>query len=291
MKNQAIKILSKEHGTKVIKYFVSLGASNERGLLGSTVDSYYGTVNGQVKRFKELSCYPNIELITLPEEKPIPENWYIKWKNRENFEVINDWTKRMFPSDGGGYIYKSDKAHSNAGIYSNGNYFNREIYGDFTEITFEQFQKYVLNQGTMKQELKRKQILAAHKAFPCGRWQGVIADILKANPFATDETLIDVSEEIKILLEEGDSEQKAYVTKLGLNLIVDKNVFTKEFQHSMPSIEAVNKELFGGKPVLFIARGIAPRKELEGKCLAVNSDLKVTLHERLGYTVIEIQKK
>src|SRR6478609_863291 len=120
MKNQAIKILSKEHGTKVIKYFVSLGASNERGLLGSTVDSYYGTVNGQVKRFKELSCYPNIELITLPEEKPIPENWYIKWKNRENFEVINDWTKRMFPSDGGGYIYKSDKAHSNAGIYSNG---------------------------------------------------------------------------------------------------------------------------------------------------------------------------
>lgn len=94
MKNQVIKVLSEEHGKKVIEYWKSKGV-NTRTLEGSVANTYYGVVNEVFDNWAKLP--PNTELITLPENK-YPK---VMWVSEDNL----GWSKRVvFMEKGNKYL-------------------------------------------------------------------------------------------------------------------------------------------------------------------------------------------
>ena len=68
MKNQVIKVLSKEHGKKVIEYWKSRGVDTE-SLGGSNPGGYYGVIDGDFDAWSPREVIlANPEIIELPEE-------------------------------------------------------------------------------------------------------------------------------------------------------------------------------------------------------------------------------
>ena len=95
MKNQVIEVLNKEHGKKVIEYWMSQGADN-RGLEGiNTKDGgnafrYYGLINNSFCAYSINSVKrANAEIIELPkEEKKFPRVMLVS-------DDGNSWNKRV----------------------------------------------------------------------------------------------------------------------------------------------------------------------------------------------------
>ncbi len=84
----------------------------------------------------------------------LPEKWCIRWKNKENYEVINEYLNNLRNIS---WVYEDDETHANAVVTYNNVYFNEvrkftPIPQDHTEISFEQFCKYVLKEE-VKQEI------------------------------------------------------------------------------------------------------------------------------------------
>jgi hypothetical protein len=83
MKNQVIKVLTPEHGKKVIEYWKSRGIFT-RGLVGckSAADGesciYYGVIDNGFSSYNlETVRSSNTEIITLPEENPYPKVMWV----------------------------------------------------------------------------------------------------------------------------------------------------------------------------------------------------------------------
>jgi len=76
MENQVIKVLTPEHGEKVIEYWKSKGV-NTRGKEGQSCESggnkyiYYGVINGVFDNYNvsQLDVFDNLEIIELPTNK------------------------------------------------------------------------------------------------------------------------------------------------------------------------------------------------------------------------------
>lgn len=107
--------------------------------------SYYGLFPEGVN----YSVIPQGTVLTLAEWNEIvngwklPEKWYVK-RTPDNYQVINEYfnrTKVSHYSSREGYVYSQDMDQSLAPHTS--------IHRTFTEITFDQFKQYVLNQSTM----------------------------------------------------------------------------------------------------------------------------------------------
>ena len=80
MKNQVIKVLNKEHGKKVIKYWKDRGVDT-RGHKGSVNEAdnckciYYGVINGRFENYSlDEVRKANAEIIDLPKEKEREES-------------------------------------------------------------------------------------------------------------------------------------------------------------------------------------------------------------------------
>lgn len=87
MNNKVIKVLDKEHGKRVIEFWKKY--CDTGGLEGTTIDSYYGIING------EFDCWTidkvrknNAEIIELPEEKTYPRVMLVSDDER-------NWRKRV----------------------------------------------------------------------------------------------------------------------------------------------------------------------------------------------------
>lgn len=80
-----------------------------------------------------------LQLIENEPEFVLPEKWAVK-KTRENYNVINDWVESIHPEG----RYWDDKSYIHSDILSTGVHTDYRLQDGFTEITFEQFQKYVL---------------------------------------------------------------------------------------------------------------------------------------------------
>ena len=86
MNNKVIKVLDREHGEKVIKFFKQYC---DTGVLrGDAIGGYYGIINGKfyIWTIDEVRKY-NAEIIELPEEKTYPRVMMvsddsIRWKHR-----------------------------------------------------------------------------------------------------------------------------------------------------------------------------------------------------------------
>ena len=89
MNNKVIKVLDREHGKKVIKFFKQY--CDTRGFVGNSYGDYYGIINGEFGFWSigEIRQY-NAEIIELPEEKTYPRVMLVSddkidWKKRVVF--------------------------------------------------------------------------------------------------------------------------------------------------------------------------------------------------------------
>ena len=96
MNNKVIKVLSIEHGKKVIefwKHYCDTGV-----LKGDTIGSYYGIIDGRFDFWELDELRSNAEIIELPEEKKYPRVMLVSGDK-------NTWSKRVvFMEKCGGFL-------------------------------------------------------------------------------------------------------------------------------------------------------------------------------------------
>lgn len=91
----------------------------------------------------------------------LPEKWYIQWRSKECYEVIQDYLDKKYPDKYcSKLVYDEEAIHSKAFVnhlneycsYTNYTLLERWKRNEFIEITFEQFEKYVLNKSEINQD-------------------------------------------------------------------------------------------------------------------------------------------
>ena len=124
---------------------------------GDSIDNCYGYIGGN--RFNGTICFPasdlkhilnNPKILTLDEfielskevdESVLPEKWYVEVSNELDSKEIQDYFKvNSYQSSTGKWFYTSDKSVKSI---------KEDILEGYTEITFEEFTKYVLKQDSM----------------------------------------------------------------------------------------------------------------------------------------------
>lgn len=118
----------------ISRYYANWGPNNDSGLFTNTSHPYAPMLS--YKQWKELK-----------EEFVLPEKWYIV-RNAENADVLNKWENDTFyPTH---TLVPGALLKTAAILYSDKHYDDAysSVYG-YTEITFEQFQKYVLKLNNM----------------------------------------------------------------------------------------------------------------------------------------------
>ena len=145
---------SQKYKDSVLKY---LNQEYNTELLG--FGEYYGNGDGYWRCNSSIELFKNNPtLLTLDEfielSKPIdefvlPEKWCVKC-TKENYLVLDKWfyektKKHRLDSDKCSYWHYPE----NYDGYCTAS----QIYDGYKEITFEQFQKYVLKQDTMEKEI------------------------------------------------------------------------------------------------------------------------------------------
>ena len=97
MNNKVIKVLDIEHGKKVIEFWKQYCGTGV--LIGDTIGSYYGVINGRVDYWDidEVRRY-NAEIIELPEERAYPRVMLVSYDKMT-------WSKRVvFMEKCGGFL-------------------------------------------------------------------------------------------------------------------------------------------------------------------------------------------
>lgn len=92
----------------------------------------------------------------------LPEKWCIRWGSKDRFEIIQGYLEKINPR---GWEYVSDIYHKNA-IVTFGNYYvgNADhATSGLTEISFEQFEKWVLKLNTNFEILEEESIIIIKK--------------------------------------------------------------------------------------------------------------------------------
>lgn len=111
----------------------------------------------------------------------LPEKWCIK-RNTEGNNIVTDWINNKF---NGGYIYKK---FSDDYYYSNGEH-GSELYG--IEITFEQFEKYVLGKSELIQESGNGLTMKPTKKVNGQLTEGYLIPTFHENSFVIDYPITD----------------------------------------------------------------------------------------------------
>jgi len=141
-------------------------------------------------KWAEIISTPKTEVI-IEDEFVLPKKWFVV-RNKENHKILNKWENDTYHK-GMEMAYLDDKAH----MFSNKSYKcdKKEIIG-YTEITFEQFQKYVLGE-----KIKTNSVI-------CGT---------KGNDFDIDTKVFENPNEIYI--------PKIIKPKNKIDLTINSNVF------------------------------------------------------------------
>ena len=94
--NTCIKVLSKEHGAKVIEFWKSVGV-NTTGMIGSVINDHYGLFDGYFNGLTSKEYWENKRILTLEEAiairdseiKTFPRDMYVWNKNIESARKVN----------------------------------------------------------------------------------------------------------------------------------------------------------------------------------------------------------
>ena len=109
--------------------------------------------------------------------KNLPEKWCIKVTN-ENKDVLGDWRTDGYLSNYAINCYLHTPMNGKNGW----NQKTKET--DYTEITFDQFKKYVLKQDTMKTTTIKKSVLKEIHDVACSTWKAKIENMTLRNAFS-----------------------------------------------------------------------------------------------------------
>lgn len=141
-------------------------------------NSQTGLHDGKYHKREFRKALPH-EIPTQQEEFVLPEKWCLL-VTKENQEVCNDWREFDAEISVNHYMHNQHPDYSKRGISK------AEIQKGYTEITFEQFKKYVLKENDSKpvesntiqpKEMNKEELIEeAKRRFPIGtryRWIGV----------------------------------------------------------------------------------------------------------------------
>lgn len=127
---------------------------NDNGFIKN--DSYsFAHYNYNRDRFKPSTkeAYDTQFVVKEP-EFVLPEKWYIQ-RNSENFEVLNEWENNKRGS------FVAFNTSNNCSMFSDKDYYFTKpahILG-YTEITFEQFKKYVLKEENVEEKVVEEKVI------------------------------------------------------------------------------------------------------------------------------------
>lgn len=157
-------IIIKDNGTEVIKYLIELGYNNYYNFHGNISNgAAYCIINSKIEAWhQEKIKKSNIQLFTLEEIKQLENNMKeikelpSKWCIKQNLsEEVCDWfckNTNSSPQIRGGYIYLHyDKTLKNI----SGEVYSNTIKEGYTEITLEQFNKWILKENMENTQNKK----------------------------------------------------------------------------------------------------------------------------------------
>lgn len=159
MDNQVIKVLTPAHGEKVIKYWKDMGV-DVRGFVGScseadgAYNNYYGIINNYFDNYgmRQVSAH-GVKIITLP-DFVLPKKWCIKATPATATLILKYFNDGCGRDTTNGYCILDDYYHypcfAGAASFKFGQHSTTAKQSNYTEITFEQFEKYVLKEINMK---------------------------------------------------------------------------------------------------------------------------------------------
>jgi len=108
-----------------------------------SLENYYNWFNS--KKDLPIYTFEQFKEMYLEEEFVLPEKWFIKITD-ENKEVLNEWKRNT--------KFKQTITEKESFVVEDGGMYGTKYWSDNkTEITFEQFKKYVLKQETMEKEI------------------------------------------------------------------------------------------------------------------------------------------
>ena len=114
-------------------------------------------------------------------EFTLPAKWFIRFKNPEQFKIIQPYFVNLNPKFSEYEFTGEDRAWSSDGRYFS---YEKNYDPDYTEITLEQFQQHVLNQNTkMKTYLTKTSDLKKIHDVACSEWKSKIKALI-TDPFA-----------------------------------------------------------------------------------------------------------
>lgn len=92
----------------------------------------------------------------------LPEKWCIRWGSRDQFEIIQSYLEKITPR---GWRYTTDNQHKEAIVTFKNDYIGatRDSPLGYTEISFEQFEKWVLKLNTNFEILEEESIVTIKK--------------------------------------------------------------------------------------------------------------------------------
>jgi hypothetical protein len=210
MENQVIKVLTPEHGKKVIEYWKSKG-ENTDNYFGCSCESdgdkyiYYGVISGVFDNYSinQISDDDNVEIIELPEEE----------FDMSTYEGILAYAKKHYPIDTRyvyyGTIYTVDKESSHI---KDENYIHWQVYNHYSNTWAKiikedpkQEEKVMETQKLSRQGLKEIHGVA------CSYWKGKLQGMGIRNPF---ENYVDLTqEEVDEMFKACTKEQLPIVSK------------------------------------------------------------------------------
>lgn len=138
---------------ELLKEVIKVAFPNDRDTPKGTTTYYFKTKINQNWWFSSTTTLPTVPLLDFieKEEYKLPEKWCIE-RNKENSEIVNDYFNKKLNTKAP-YNFTSDKKYVYSDITESIDYCSSKP-KDYTEITFEQFQKYVLNNTkTMDKEI------------------------------------------------------------------------------------------------------------------------------------------
>lgn len=148
----------------------------------------------------------------------------------------------------------------------------------------------------MQQYIQIGYLKEAYHKFTCVEWTSTIQKLLAENFLKKDHECIEIPQKYIDRLCKAGYLVKAYVQRLGVKLVEDKNAFLPKINvhKANESLQNTCNILFGKSDMFQLAVASANRlgrEDLVDRALFLHSDYKVITHDEVYGTVIEIVKK
>jgi len=233
----------------------------------------------------------------------LPERWVVKADGKGPIGKYFDKQCNTCIYDfRDGYYHRFGKNGddiTNPNKLSNLQFHSYSIIDDHTEITQEQFEKYVLNSNNKQTKIKMKHTITLDQLrlifnVACANWQEKIK-VYAGRAVFPQVTVDFTNDEVKTMYSASNSEQKAVLDSIFTEYNKDNNPFI-EHKDNAKLIAELSNTCFGGSDTIELSQSIISMRKLpsnlRNRSFFVRGSYQVILHEKEGAgTIIEFQKR